>query len=261
MPGAQLRRRMTSVSSRPLRTSTALHRRLVEVGVALHRAHDLADPLAGHRHLAEQRIDLGRGRQPHAAVARRFRIHAGEGAAQLIHAPAGIDQGGGLLGIADQLQQLVHGIGACQRRRWGPGPPVGLDAQQVVGRMELVALCHRLPQQMHRPPDAAAAGLFSSCARPAASVPSPASFSRWRTNSSSERSRSSTVRTSAQRRIGAGVQQCQQALPRDAQHLDVGDGPDRCLPLGPPCSAAISPWMAPGPTRRPRLLGSRPRAA
>ena len=48
--------------------------------------------------------------------------------------------------------------------------------------------------------------------------------------------------------IGAGVQQGQQTLPRDAQHLDLGDGTTHAC-RSVPCSAAISPWMAPGPTR------------
>ncbi len=94
----------------------------------------------------------------------------------------------------------------------------------------------------------AAAGLFSSCARPAASVPSPASFSRWRTNSSSERSRSSTVRTSA--RAASGPESSRASRPSRGMRstsTSVTARTEACRSV--PCSAAISPWMAPGPTR------------
>ena len=100
----------------------------------------------------------------------------------------------------------------------------------------------------------AAAGLFSSCARPAASVPSPASFSRWRTNSSSERSRSSTVRTSA--RAASGPESSSASRPSRGMRstsTSVTARTDACRSV--PCSAAISPWMAPGPNPGQRLLG------
>ena len=257
-PGAQLGTQDDQRVVQALAHVDALHRRLVEVGVALHRAHDLADPLAGHGHLAQQRFDLGRCRQPRAAVARRVGVHAGEGAAQLVHAPAGVDQGGGLLGIARPAPAARPRHRRAPAGRWGPGPgwarcPAG---RAVGGACRARRSPHPASCTDRR---MAAAGLFSSCARPAASVPSPASFSRWRTNSSSERSRSSTVRTSARAASGPESSRASRPSPRNAQHLDLGDGPDRCLPLGALQRGDLAlDGARPNPGQR--LLGRRRRA-
>ena len=93
----------------------------------------------------------------------------------------------------------------------------------------------------------AAAGLFSSWARPAASVPSPASFSRWRRVASMARSRLITVRM-----IPSAASGPMDSRSRTASYgmrsTSASETARTDAVRFPRSSAASSPWIAPGPT-------------
>ncbi len=95
---------------------------------------------------------------------------------------------------------------------------------------------------------AAAAGLLSSCARPAAIVPSEASFSRSRSVASSCRRRATAVRMMASATSGPAASRSRTAS-TGMRSTSASVTASTEASLRPPSSAAISPCNEPGPTR------------
>ena len=88
-----------------------LARRLVQVRVALHGRHDLADPLDRHAELVEQLIHGCLRRQPPGDLRRLV--------AQLLRSPAGVHERRGGLGSIGQAGDLVDQVGPLERGAGG----------------------------------------------------------------------------------------------------------------------------------------------
>ena len=147
------------------------------------------------------------------------------------------------------------------RRRWRPdrrcGPlvpeptPAALHPQAVEGAGEGRGSDSAAATAAARPSIeriAAAAGLLSSCASPAASRPSPASSSRSRRVASRPRTRPTTVRITASAISGPAASRSRMASTGMVSASAV-DAARTVATRRPPSSAAISPWSEPGPTR------------
>ena len=94
----------------------------------------------------------------------------------------------------------------------------------------------------------AAAGLFSSCASPAASVPRPASFSRSRSSDSVDRRRFNTTWSTEKAASGATANTASRASRGTRSTSTCVMARTEAL-RGRPSMADISPWIVPGPTR------------
>ena len=214
-----------------------LNGRLVEIGVALDRGDDVPDAGERHLQLPEQLTDRCVGRQPRDGIGR----HLGQG----LGGPADLDQrAGGLVarGEGPERGDAIRSIQRRSRRRRSLRRP-RRRARPREGLGGVTALSSDATERI-----AAAAGLFSSWARPAASVPSPASFSRSRSVDSIVRSRATAVRMTARATSGP-ASSSSRIVSTGMRSASASVRARTDARRRPPSSAAISPWSDPGPTR------------
>ncbi len=206
-----------SVSVSPLRDVHRLgRRRLIHVGEALHRAHQLVHarrrPLdvarqptdgAPGRHPAERRPKLIPGRPPLASSSSSASVTSVSPAARRGHRPARDPAASRRSPPRDRRARAVRAR-RSSARRCRPGATRSTTSSARSSRSAAPSArdassdsAKRLGRSSCALRAAADAGLFSSCASPAASLPSDAIFSTCRSLTLNARARSTITCTSA----------------------------------------------------------------